>query len=211
VLEMIMANPESAWLKGHKADATVLFTDIRGFTAYSEHKEPEEIVEQLNQYFEITTQAIIDHNGYVDKFIGDAVLGVFGVPVFSESHAVQAVRAALSIQQKLQAAGQQGDNPLLTSVGIGINSGIVVSGNIGSTGKMEYTVIGDNVNVGARLNGLAAAGETIISKNTLELVGGLVSVEPLPPQKVKGKSEPIEVFRVLSLKEAIHESSQLKN
>ena len=86
-----------------------------------------------------------------------------------------------------------------------------MSGNIGSTGKMEYTVIGDNVNVGARLNGLAAAGETIISKNTLELVDDLISVEPLPPQKVKGKSEPVEVFRVLSVKEARHESSEPKN
>jgi adenylate cyclase len=199
VLEMIMANPESAWLKGRKGDATVLFTDIRGFTAYSENKEPEIVVEQLNEYFEITTQAILDHNGYVDKFIGDAVLGVFGVPVFSENHAEQAVRAAVSMQKALKAAGKAG-NPLLTLVGIGINSGVVVSGNIGSTGKMEYTVIGDNVNVGSRLNGLAAAGETIISKKTLELVGDLVTVEPLPPQRVKGKSEPVESFKVLSIK-----------
>ncbi|HSQ85425.1 MAG TPA: HAMP domain-containing protein [Desulfobacterales bacterium] len=85
VLEMIMANPESAWLKGHRSEATIIFVDIRGFTLYSEVKEPEEIVEKLNQYFEIATQAIQDYGGYVDKFIGDAVLGVFGVPVYHKT------------------------------------------------------------------------------------------------------------------------------
>jgi adenylate cyclase len=204
VLEMIMANPESPWLKGRKGEATVLFTDIRGFTAHSENKEPEEIVEQLNEYFEITTRAILDHSGYVDKFIGDAVLGVFGAPVFYPNHAEQAVKASVSIQNALQEAGKKG-NPLLTSVGIGINSGTVVCGNIGSTGKMEYTVIGDDVNVGSRLNGLAAAGEIIISKKTLEMIGDLVTVDPLPPQKVKGKSEPVESFRVLSIKGESHD------
>ncbi len=204
VLEMIMANPESPWLKGRKGEATVLFTDIRGFTAHSENREPEEIVEQLNEYFDIATRAIIEHRGYVDKFIGDAVLGVFGAPVFYADHAEQAVRAAVAIQKALREAGREG-NPLLTSVGIGINSGVVVSGNIGSTGKMEYTVIGDDVNVGARLNGLAAAGEIIISKKTLELAGSRVVAAPLPPQKVKGKSEPVESFRVLSLEERAHD------
>ena len=194
VLDLIMAEPETVWLKGKKGQATVLFTDIRGFTAYSEDNEPEVVVSNLNQYFEIATNAIIRHGGYIDKFIGDAVLGVFGVPIFHQDHQKRAVCCALEMQQNLKAAGT--DNALLTSIGIGLNSGEVVSGNIGSQDKMEYTVIGDTVNVASRLNGLAGSGEIIISKKIREELGHEIKVKALAPQKIKGKSEPIEVFKL---------------
>ena len=150
VLEMIMANPENDWLKGHRNEATIVFIDIRGFSSYSELKEPEEIVEKLNEYFEIATQAIQDHGGYVDKFIGDAVLGVFGVPVYHKDHAERGVRCCKRYAKRVSEKARNG-NGLLQSVGIGINSGVVVSGNIGSQDKMEYTVIGDSVNLAAHL------------------------------------------------------------
>ncbi|RLC18261.1 MAG: hypothetical protein DRI57_08690 [Deltaproteobacteria bacterium] len=201
VLEMIMANPESAWLKGHRNDASIIFIDIRGFTAYSEANEPEDIVEKLNDYFEIATNIILRHGGYVDKFIGDAVLGVFGVPVYHEDHMELAVRAALDMQRQLKECSRNG-NPLLAAVGISINAGVVVSGNIGSQVKMEYTVIGDSVNVASRLNGLAGSGEIIISKNIHDKLEGMIEMEARRPQKIKGKSEPVETFKVLGYKKA---------
>ena len=203
VLEMIMANPESIWLKGHRSEATVIFADIRGFSSYSEVKEPEEIVEKLNQYFEIATLTIKNHGGYVDKFIGDAVLGVFGVPVYHENHAARAVKAAADMQ-KAFLTKRENENDLLQSVGIGINSGVVVSGNIGSQDKMEYTVIGDCVNLAAHLYRLADPGEIIISKSVYDQLKDILDVYPLPVQYIKGKSEPVETFRLLRIRENHH-------
>jgi len=200
---MIMANPESLWLKGHRSEATIVFTDIRGFSLYSEVKEPEEIVEKLNQYFEIATRTIRYHGGYVDKFIGDAVLGVFGVPVYKENHVIRAVMAALDMQKAFFEKGKNG-NDLLQSVGIGINSGVVVSGNIGSQDRMEYTVIGNSVNLAAHLYRLASPGEIIISKSVYTNIKALIEVEPLPPQYIKGKSEPVETFKLLGIQEKHH-------
>src|SRR5262249_27227160 len=133
----------------------VLFTDIRGFTSFSENREPEQVVEALNQYFEICTRVILDYGGYVDKFIGDAVMGVFGVPVAVENHAERAVRASLHMQRELAEAAKKSGNDVLARVGVGINTGVLVAGNLGSQVKMEYTVIGDSVNTASRLNGLA--------------------------------------------------------
>ena len=208
VLEMIMADPESAWLKGHRNEVTIVFTDIRGFSSYSKSKEPEEIVEGLNKYFEIATQAIQDHGGYVDKFIGDAVLGVFGVPVYHKDHVERGVRAAIDMQKKFMNKRNNGDI-LLQSVGIGINSGVVVSGNIGSQDKMEYTVIGDTVNLAANLNSLANPGEIIITKSVYENLEDIITVKPLSPQHIKGKTKPVETFKLLSIKDK-HNAETIK-
>jgi adenylate cyclase len=199
VLDLIMANPENAWLKGTRSHVTVLFTDVRGFTSYSENREAEQVVEALNQYFDIATRQIQEHGGYVDKFIGDAVMGVFGVPVAREDHAEQAVRAALTMQQAFAERAKETGNELLNKIGIGINTGYAVSGNIGSQEKLEYTVIGDAVNTASRLNGLAKAGETIISAAVREAISAPMNLEPRPPQKVKGKAEPVSTFLVLSI------------
>jgi adenylate cyclase len=200
ILQMIMVHPEESWLKGIRSEASILFTDIRGFTAFSETREPEKIVDALNEYFSIATQSILHYGGYVDKFIGDAVLGVFGVPVKCSDHAEKAVRAAFNMQKEFQEKGKNG-NELLSRIGIGINSGVVVSGNIGSQVKMEYTIIGDSVNVASRVNGLAGPGMIILSQSTYLRTKDIVSVEPLPPQMVKGKTEPIEIFSLKGLKE----------
>ena len=201
VLDMILTHPEDSWLKGTRNEATILFTDVRGFTAYSESKKPEEVVVDLNEYFAIATQAILEHGGYVDKFIGDAVLGVFGVPIPHTDHAERAVRATVAMQRQLQERAGQNNNALLSKIGIGINSGVVVSGTLGSQVKMEYTVIGDSVNMASRLNHLAGSGEIIISRSVYELTKELVSVKALPPQSIKGKSENVEAFQVLGLHE----------
>jgi len=196
VLDIILANPEESWLKGIHTEATILFTDVRQFTRFSETREPEAVVECLNEYFQIATRHILEHGGYVDKFIGDAVMGVFGIPVYCEDHAERAVRAAVGMQQEFQNS-DSGKNPILSQIGIGINTGILVAGNLGSDTKIEYTVIGDSVNVASRLNGIAQSGEIILSRETYERVADLVEVETLPSQKVKGKSTPLEIFRIL--------------
>jgi adenylate cyclase len=201
VLDMILSNPEDSWLKGTRSEASILFTDVREFTAYSETTNPEEVVEALNEYFGIATQYILEYGGYVDKFIGDAVLGVFGVPVPHTDHAERAVKAAVAMQKELQQRASQNKNPLLSRIGIGMNTGVVVSGNLGSQVKMEYTVIGDSVNIASRLNDIAGPGEIIISKDLYQLTKDMVFVHPLPAQKIKGKSELVEVFRVLSIKD----------
>jgi adenylate cyclase len=206
VLEMILADPEKMWLKGHKNEATILFADIRGFTAYAEDREPEEVVEMLNTYFEIATRAILDFGGYVDKFIGDCVLGVFGVPVFRKDHVERTVRAAMDLMDQLRVHSIHG-NPLLSSVGIGIHTGSIVSGNIGSQAKMEYTVIGDTVNLASRLSELASPGEVLVTDAVYDNLHTLVSVEPAGTRAVKGKTAPVETFRVMSIKKRAHVKS----
>lgn len=199
VLDLIMADPENAWLRGTRNNATVLFTDIRGFTSFSETREPEAVVEALNAYFDVATRHIQARGGYVDKFIGDAVMGVFGVPLPSEDHIAQAVAAAMEMQEELAEAAARTGNEILASVGIGLNAGFVVAGNIGSQDKMEYTVIGDTVNVASRLNSLAGAGEVVISEYVYEAIKrNPIRVEQREPQAVKGKSEPVQTFKVVS-------------
>lgn len=201
ILDMILSQPEDSWLKGTRSEATILFTDIRGFTAFSETREPEKIVEDLNEYFGIATELILEYGGYVDKFVGDAVLGVFGVPIYYADHAERAVKAAVAMQKKFQQRASDNGNPLLSRTGIGINTGVVVSGNLGSQVKMEYTVIGDSVNVASRINNLAGPGEIMISKSIYEETKNVILAKPLPPQKLRGRSELVEVFQVLDLKE----------
>lgn len=200
ILEMVMSHPTGDLLGGKRMEVTVVFTDIRGFTAYAETKDPERVVEAINEYFEIATRHIQQRGGYVDKFIGDAVLGVFGVPLPQPDHALRAVQAAVAMQRELLAQDAE-RNPLLAKVGIGINSGMAVAGDLGSEVKRQYSVIGDCVNVASRINALASGGKTIISRSTREAAGDLVEVVALPPARVKGKTEPIEIYEVSGVKE----------
>jgi adenylate cyclase len=193
IRDLILADPENVWLKGVKNEATIMFADVRGFTKYSETNDPAVIVEQLNQFFDVAAKHIEANGGYIDKFIGDEVLAVFGgLPDSGPDHPLQAVRACWAMQQELM--GKSGDNPLMKRVGASINTGTVVSGNIGSEVRMEYTVIGDTVNVCSRLNGLAEAGRIVLSESAFAKVQNLVEVTELQPQMVKGKSKPLQVF-----------------
>ncbi len=196
VLNMILENPEHAWLKGRKTKASILFADIRGFTGYSETTEPEEVVKRLNEFFTIASRVIIEQGGYLDKFIGDSVMAVFGVPVSQQNPHKRCVQAAISMQQELSLASGNG-NSLLNSVGIGIASGIVVAGNIGSPLKMEYTVIGDCVNVASYLCTLAGSTEIVIDRYTEEKLEDSIEVTPLLPQKIKGRIGVVRTYRVL--------------
>jgi adenylate cyclase len=207
VLDMILAHPERHWLKGLRREATTLLADIRGFTSYSDQREPEEVIDELNGFFEIANQVILRHGGFIDKFIGDGLLAVFGVPVYRENHVERAVRAAIDLQEALQKSSNQ-SHALLSAVGVSIETGVVVSGNIGSQVKMEYTVIGNSVNVASRLNKLAQGGEIIVSRAIYEIVKESIPVEPLPLQTLKGIPNQIEAYRISRSKEGNYETLQ---
>jgi adenylate cyclase len=195
VAELISKQTEKDWFKGNRCEATIVFTDIRGFTRHAETQEPEDLVAQLNVYLEIAAEVIAANGGYVDKFIGDAVLGVFGVPLPHDAHADQALNAAIEMQRRFHRSGHTG-NGLLRAVGISIHTGVVLSGNIGSKQRLEYTVIGDSVNVAARLNGVAGPGEIVITQASYEKIRQTVEVESLPPQMIKGRVSPIHAYRI---------------
>jgi len=197
IVDMILKNPDSQWFQGKKIPATVMFTDIRGFTAFSEKTSPEQVVSVLNDHFTIVTEIILKHGGHVDKFIGDAILAVFGTLLEYDDHAERAVRAALTLQQALleERSRQNGELPPIR-IGIGINSGEVIAGNIGSQQRMEYTVIGDTVNVASRLTDIAGPDEIIVSESTYLTLGKMLHARRMDPVTVKGKLEPLEIFLV---------------
>ena len=178
------------------AEVTILLADIRGFTALTQSLPPRELIDLLNRFFSRMCEVIKRHGGVIDKFIGDAVMGVFGVPVFRQDHVERAVRAALHMQATLHKESRHG-NPLLSAIGISIHTGIVVAGNVGSQTKMEYTVIGDSVNITARLNALAAAGEVVVSQQVNDVIKANVATESIGLRAIKGKTEPVEVYKVL--------------
>jgi adenylate cyclase len=179
--------------------ASVMFCDIRGFTSMSEQYRPQDIVVMLNEYFEIMVDVIFNRGGTLDKFIGDEIMAIWGAPFSRPDDAQQAVWTAIEMQQALcefnETRENEGQVPI--HAGIGLNTGTVVAGYMGSTRSMSYTVVGDVVNTASRICSLAGPGEVVISKDTLLLMGDTIRTEAMPPAKVKGKREPIEVFRVL--------------
>ncbi len=178
-------------LGGERKDVTVLFSDIRGFTSMSEKMEPEEVINLLNTYFDKQTEIVQKFRGDIDKFVGDELMAVFK----GNTMANQAVDCAVKIQSEVHSLNQElGKN---IQIGIGINTGAMVMGAMGSKDRMDFTVIGDNVNLGARLCGAAKAGEVIISENTEKLLSGTnYKLKKLDPIQVKGKEKPIQVYRV---------------
>jgi adenylate cyclase len=200
VYDQLMADPDRAALGGRRRIMTVLFSDVRGFTAMSERATPEEVVGQLNEYFSRMVDVLFAHRGTLDKFVGDMVMGLFGAPLDDDEHAEHAVQAALAMTRALDdlnrgwaAAGR----PVL-DIGIGISTGEMVAGNIGSQSIMSYTVIGDTVNLGARLESLNKDYGTriIISEATRSALKGQYDIRPLGEVTVKGKSRAVTIYEV---------------
>lgn len=203
LLDQLLEHPEAIALGGARRQAVVLFADVRGFTRICEERPPEDVITFLNTYFNAVTQIIFDHGGVLDKYIGDGLMAFFGVPLASGREAEQAVRAALAIRQtlvKLRAEGQAvGDFPI-QEIGIGINGGEVVVGNVGSEMHQEYTLLGDTVNVAARLEALARSGEILISSWVAQrLPPGVFRLEARGAMQVKGRRGEVEAFEVVGL------------
>jgi adenylate cyclase len=176
----------------------VLFADIRRFTAFAERYPPESVVDVLNQYLEVMVQAVFNHQGTLDKFLGDGLLAVFGTPLQQPDHPQRAVQTAIEIQQAIAAlnATRHAANAPALTIGIGINSGEAIVGNIGSEKRMEYTVVGDMVNVAQRLQGQARGGEIIISAPVLAHVHSLVTVYDSLEAHVRGRRQPVLAHRI---------------
>jgi adenylate cyclase len=200
VYSQLMANPEQAELGGKRREMTVLFSDIRGFTTVTERGNPEELVRQLNEYFSRMVEIVFRHKGTVDKFVGDMVMALFSAPLDDADHADHAVTAAVDMVRELgemnRAWVEKGMVPL--DIGIGVNSGDMIAGNIGSSSIMSYTVIGDNVNLGARLESLNKDYKTriIISDATRTRLTRAFDIRPLGDVVVKGKSKAVQIFEV---------------
>ena len=201
VAEQVMALGEDSLMVGKRRDVTVLFSDIRGYTTLTESLEASQVVSMLNEYFETMVEAVFNHQGTLDKFIGDALMAVFGAPLPLENHGWSAVEAALDMRERLvhfNRARQATSQPKI-NIGIGLSSGEVVSGNIGSHRKMEYTVIGDGVNLSSRLEGVTKqyGCDIVMSEHTYERCRELVWVRELDLTRVKGKTEPVKIYELI--------------
>jgi adenylate cyclase len=184
---------------------TVLFSDIRGFTAATERGEPGEVVAQLNEYFGEMVPVLFRHRGTLDKFVGDMVMGLFGAPLADPDHADHAVAAALEMTSALDALNRQWqtEGKATVDIGIGINSGEMIAGNIGSAAIMSYTVIGDAVNLASRLESLNKDYGTrvIISEATRARLTTPVAVRPRGEVTVKGRTQSVVIHEVLGTRE----------
>lgn len=196
-------------LGGETRFATVLFSDIRGFTRMSENMSPEEVVAFLNRYLELMVDCVVRHRGLLDKFIGDAVMAVFGVPV-SHGTPAEDARAAVACAMEMEEALQRFNQERLEAgqpaidIGIGVHSGEVVAGNIGHPQRMQYTVIGDTVNLASRLEGMTKelGRRILLSQTTAELIGEGFDVEQLQTLSVRGRAQTVQVYGLRQLKDA---------
>jgi adenylate cyclase len=201
VIDDVLHDTSKLALGGERRELTVLFSDIRGFTTISEQLPPEELIELLNEYLTPMTDIVFRHHGTLDKYIGDAVMALFGAPVPFEDHPQAACRTALEMMEELARLREGWAERGLPEmdIGIGINTGPMSVGNMGSATRFDYTVVGDNVNLGARLEGLNKNYGThiIISQYTMEAVGGHFTSRELDAVQVKGKHEPVNIYELL--------------
>ncbi|MEH2109510.1 GAF domain-containing protein [Nostoc sp.] len=205
---------DDAKLGGDRKEVSILFSDIRGYTTLTENLEAEEVVSMLNEYFESMVEAVFKHKGTLDKYIGDAIMAVFGSPLPLEEHAWMAVQTSLEMRHRLHEFNQRryADDKPRIKIGIGINSDTVISGNIGSSKRMEFTAIGDGVNLGSRLESVSKqyGCDIIISHNTFKPCQDNIWARELDYIRVKGRNEPVAIYELLGLRSNPIESEKLQ-
>jgi adenylate cyclase len=194
----ILDNPESLQLGGQRRHLTVLFADIKGFTSISEKMDPGDVVTMLNNYFSQMVDVVFEHQGTLDKFLGDGLMVFFGAPLEVPQAASQAVACALAMHRRLEELRSQGHTPI-KGMRIGINTGEAIIGNIGSQKRMDFTIIGDVVNVAARLLEVAKEvnASTIISDSTFREIEGKFRTIPAPPIVLRGRQESTVSYQVV--------------
>ena len=199
VVDEILANPEALNLGGTNINITMLFSDVRGFTTMSEKLMPQVVVQILNEYFADMTPIVFEHHGLLDKYMGDGLMALFGVPYESADAAANAVSAAVDMQRRMQSVNRDLKAIGLSeiAIGIGINTGPVTVGYIGSEERTDYTAIGDAVNLAARLEKQAQGEQIIISRSTYEALGGRFPVREAGDIMVKGKTFAVQIYEVL--------------
>jgi PAS domain S-box-containing protein len=198
VLDQIDLN--SFQIGGKRVDITILFADIRGFTTYSEKQSPEDLVSVLNRYLGSAAEAVLNEEGTVDKFLGDAVMAWFNAPLPQPDHTLRAVKAALAIREAVFALHKELPEQDQLSFGVGIHYGDAILGWIGTEKRLEYTAISDSVNTAKRIQENAAKNQILITREAYERVASQVEAQAFAPLMVKGKTQPIAVYEVLGLK-----------
>jgi PAS domain S-box-containing protein len=194
-------DPNGLALGGRRVDITTLFADVRGFTSFSEQQaSPEQLVAVLNRYLAAAAEAVLEQEGTVDKFLGDAVMAWFNAPIRQPDHTLRAVRAALAIRAAIERLHRELPPSEHLAFGVGLHYGDAILGLIGTEKRLEYTAIGDSVNTAKRIQENSGRGQIVISQAAYERVQGEVEVAPLEPMQVKGKREPLSVYEVLGLK-----------
>jgi len=203
VADEIMKAPESLDLGGNRRRLTVVFADIRGFTAHARAMSPEQTVKILNRYFSLITEVVFSFGGTIDKFIGDAVMCVFGSPIYTPAHLEQAVKTSVAIRDVLEKVNVlregRGEPPML--MGLGLDSGPVIVGNMGSRQRMEYTVIGDAVNMASRLSDIAEGGEILVKDALYPSIKGFARAIEVEPAIIKGIDKPLGLYSIVELKD----------
>ena len=198
VLKKVLERPEEVQLSGKNLSVTVLFSDIRGFTRMSEHMEPQAVVKLLIEYFTEMTDVIFESEGTLDKYLGDGIMAVYGAPYYKPDDALRAAKTAMGMQRALARLNRKwqdlGQAPL--AMGVGVNTGVVTAGFIGSDKRMDYTVIGDTVNLASRLCGKADGGQVLISESTFTQLNGSLPAQRLEPIQVKGKAALVERYEL---------------
>ncbi len=202
VVEQVLKGELTIEKGGRLTEVTMLFSDIRGFTTMSDGRPAQEIVNTLNEYFEVMVDILFKYSGTLDKFVGDEIIGLFGAPIALDDAPFKAVACGLAMLQALEEFNRTraSENLAAIRIGIGINTGNVITGSIGSTRALQYTAIGDAMNVASRLVNVASSGEIIVSENTFKHLAGRVEATQLPPVRVKGKADELKVFRVTGLR-----------
>lgn len=201
VRDRLLANPANLQLDGAQQLVTILFADLSGFTTFSEKHAPEQVFSILNRYLSLAAQAILEQEGTLDKFIGDAVMALWNSPDPQPDHALRAVRAAQKIIDRITAIHGDLDDPAhRLFFRIGIATGSVMVGNVGTNELFNYTAIGDTVNLAFRLQSSARSGQILLEKSTYDIVAGHVDATPLDPITVKGRLQPAEIYELKGLK-----------
>jgi adenylate cyclase len=198
VVDVLLESPEGLNLGGDKRKTTVIMTDLRGFSAMSERLDPERILESLNNFFQAMTDVVFHYNGTINKFIGDAVMILFGAPINKEDDALRAVACAIDMQNAMAEVNKKNGAAGLPQfeMGIGINTGEVIAGNMGSDKRTEYGVLGRTVNLASRIESLTVGGQILISDETLKEAGSAVRIGPSYETSFKGIERKVQVFEV---------------
>jgi class 3 adenylate cyclase len=197
VATSLIADPARAALGGQELEITVLFADLRGYTSFSERRSPSEVVAMLNAAFGVAVPAILDEGGTVVQFMGDAVMAIFNAPHAQADHALRAVRAAVGMQRAVEGLPASDTRPRFR---VGLNTGPALVGNVGAAAIRTYSALGDTTNLAARLQTWAQEGSVVMSSSTYEAVRDAVVVRSLGSPELKGKSVPVEVFELMSMR-----------
>jgi len=196
-------DPNGLQLGGKRVDITVLFADIRGFTSYSEQISPEQLVSVLNRYLAAMAEAVLSQEGTIDKFLGDAIMAWFNAPIPQPDHTLRAVKAALLLRKTIEGLYRELPEDSHLAFGVGIHYGDAVLGLIGTDRRMEYTAISDSVNTAKRIQENSAKNQILLSKEAYERVKDKVEIQYHAAMDVKGKTQPVEVYEVLGLKQGL--------